>query len=431
MTYYIIYYIFTLLLNISSVRLIHTALQYEITKKKIILCVAMMTCAASQLILVLPSFLFSPPVRIIILIALMLVKAGGYSVIFGKLHLSMLYISVLSFVTNSNYTNILLLITKNKLMLNILACAIETLFLFSLTLYIRHKKCAVTIASSLKVIPKSLYLIILAFLYIMSFFEYTSVIQEYNYIARIMILPVILTITYIITRIMKISIAEQENERISQLLSVQLENQIQYYQKINSIYAEFRGFRHDFQNHLICLRSLLAENEVQRALSYMEEIENMSYTQKKNYDTGNIIVDSLLSDKSEKASACQTKILFSGFSPTTGITSADLCTIFANALDNAIEACAKDTSTETKEIKVDSDFKQGCFFLKITNPIFEKVEIKNDNQVKTSKDNPNMHGFGVANIVKTVKKYDGTATLSSDDFTFTLEVMLWLKSDIS
>ena len=140
-------------------------------------------------------------------------------------------------------------------------------------------------------------------------------------------------------------------------------------------------------------------------------------------------VDALLNDKNEKAAQYQTQILFSGYAPTIGITNADLCTILANAVDNAIEACAKDGSGQPKEISIQSDFQQGYFFMKITNPVFERVEIHNGNQVRTTKANPSMHGFGVANIVRTAQKYDGDAALSADDACFTLEVNLWLKKE--
>lgn len=141
-------------------------------------------------------------------------------------------------------------------------------------------------------------------------------------------------------------------------------------------------------------------------------------------------MDSLLNDKNEKAAQYHAQILFSGYAPTNGITSADLCTIFSNALDNAIEACAKDESDSEKKIEIHSDFQQGYFCLKITNPVFEKVEIRNSNQIQTSKKDKNMHGFGVANIVKTARKYNGDVELSSDGKLFTLEANLWLNLEI-
>ena len=431
---YLIFFSAAFLQNVAYVRLITAAAGYPLTKSKPLLISMLLLGAAVPLVFVLPvqqifPVLQNPAFRIVILLLMMLLKAVSYLLIFRQRFRRMLYISVLSYVINSNYTNILLLFTQNNLLLNIAAYLLETLILAVCLLYIRRKQAAASVMKSLQSFPPKLYLLILAFLYFMSFFEYTTVRTEFNGIARVLILPVVVITAFIIVRVMKISAAAREHEQISQLLSVQLENQVEYYRKIEDIYTEFREFRHDFKNHLICLHGLLAENEVQRACEYLDDIEQMSSTRKKTFDTGNIIVNSLLNDKNEKAAQHHTQIVFSGYAPTVGITNADLCTILANAVDNAIEACAKDSSDQLKEINIHSDFQQGYFLLQITNPVFEKVEIRNGNQIRTTKENPSMHGFGVANIVRTAKKYDGDTSLSADDSLFTLEVGLWLKKE--
>ena len=427
---YVVCYVSALLQNVVFIFLVRKACGFELTNNKLLFCLATVCSAVPQLVFLLPSKQIPPPVRILLLMLLMLLKAGCYAAVFKKLKLSMLYISILSFVLNTNYTTVMHLFTDDKMILNIVACIAETCVTAAILLYIGHENRNAAVMHSLELIPSRLYVMILIFLFFLAFFEHATVIPKLNSIARMLIVPVVLIISYIIAQILKISAVEKEHKRISDLLAVQLENQVKYYQKINDIYAEFRAFRHDFRNHLLCVRSLLAENEVQRACEYMDEIESMSHTQKKNYDTGNIIVDSLLNDKNEKAAQYHAQILFSGYAPTNGITSADLCTIFSNALDNAIEACAKDESDSEKKIEIHSDFQQGYFCLKITNPVFEKVEIRNSNQIQTSKKDKNMHGFGVANIVKTARKYNGDVELSSDGKLFTLEANLWLNLEI-
>lgn len=427
---YTVYYIFALVQNVLFLFLVRKACNYAFTKNKVLFGLAALCCAVPQMIFLFPSTRIPPPVRPIMLLAFMLMKAGCYAVIFRKIKLSMLYISVLSFVMNANYTNLMHLFTDDQMPLNIAACIAESAVTGLLLLYISRENRAAEVAHCLTLIPGRLYVTILVFLFFFAFFAFTTVIPELNPIARMLIIPVVLIISYIIARFLRISAEEKEHKRISELLEVQLENQVAYYQKINDIYAEFRAFQHDFRNHLLCLRGLLAENEVQRACEYMDQIESISLAKKKTYDTGNIIVDALLNEKNEKALQHEAQIVFTGYVPTAGITSADLCTIFANALDNAIEACEKDSSGEQKQISVHSDFQQGYFCLHIVNPVFEHVEIRNGNQVKTSKKDPRLHGFGVANIVKTAKKYSGDAVLSADDRQFTLEVSLWLDPEI-
>ena len=57
------------------------------------------------------------------------------------------------------------------------------------------------------------------------------------------------------------------------------------------------------------------------------------------------------------------------------------------------------------------------------------MEIKGNKTIATTKSDKEHHGFGVSNILRTVKKYDGEAELSSDDKQFTLDLNLALKSE--
>jgi sensor histidine kinase regulating citrate/malate metabolism len=243
------------------------------------------------------------------------------------------------------------------------------------------------------------------------------------------ILPSMAGLIVFAVSIIKISISEAEKRTTIDMLSKQVENEIKYYEKINTIYGEFRSFRHDFKNHLICLRSLIDAEEKNKAMEYIDDIEALSSVEKKQYNTGNIIIDALMNDKNDRAATVNTKIVFSGMVPTAGISNVDLCIIMANAIDNAIEACGKDTSEKPKEIKVNADFKQGYFFFTITNPIFETVEIKSNKTIATSKSDKDHHGFGVSNILRVVQKYDGEADLSADDKQFTLDLNLVLRSE--
>jgi sensor histidine kinase regulating citrate/malate metabolism len=261
----------------------------------------------------------------------------------------------------------------------------------------------------------------------MSFYEYVSIMNES--ISRIMTFPVIIMIIYIVAKLIKVSVSAHEYEHISDLLSVQLENHIEYYCKITDIYNEFRCFRHDFDNHLICLRKLVSERSTEQALDYMDGMNSMCRSLRENYDTGNIIADAILNDKSIKARSSGTEIEFKGFVPTMGILNVDLCTILSNVLDNAVEACEKGDKAISKTITVDSEFSQGYYFLSISNPVFEKVRIEKNGKIKTSKEDKMLHGWGIANVIKAVKKYDGTSDFTVDDKTFTFHAELKLKEN--
>ncbi len=407
-------------------------LDYEFIKSKLITALGLLACTAIGMFMAYTNNNYSHMVKLLIAIGSIVVPSVIHCVILNHWKLNILYAYALGIVLRENTVSVLkIALEKEQQEVKFLfAYALTALLIFALIKLLQYKKWITVIRSNIKVIPVKLYIVILLFLYLMSCFEFIAVSEDKQDIARILILPVVFMSIFIIAWIMKISVSEREHQNVSKLLEIQLANQLEHYNKVNDIYSEFRAFRHDLNNHLICLRSYISDNSTDEALAYIEEISNRTLVTKKTYDTGNIMADALLNDKNDKAVGCNTHITFSGFVPTMGITSPDLCTIMANALDNAIEACAKDKSDDKKEIKVSSDFCKGYFFFKVTNPVFDKVEIKNGNQVRTSKKDSSLHGFGVANIVKTVEKYSGKTELSVKDGEFILDIQLMLQQNL-
>ena len=103
------------------------------------------------------------------------------------------------------------------------------------------------------------------------------------------------------------------------------------------------------------------------------------------------------------------------------LTPVDLCIIFGNTLDNAIEACLKIDNDKVKSIYVTVKQNNDYIFVTFTNPTFENDEIKN-NTIATSKDNHDIHGIGIYSIKQVLKKYDGHINLHCENNLFTTEI---------
>lgn len=86
------------------------------------------------------------------------------------------------------------------------------------------------------------------------------------------------------------------------------------------------------------------------------------------FNTGNGIVDAILTEKQEKATTENTVITFSGAVAASAITATDLCIIFGKTLKKAIEACEKLQTDIKKEISVVCKCNSGFMFLTISNP---------------------------------------------------------------
>ena len=368
-------------------------------------------------------------VKLLVIILCSMGKFIVYSLIFRCIRLSSLYITCVSLITSQMYATLMLPLIPQKDPRQIAAFLAESLVTGSFVLFVKKKKAEKRMQAELKTIPKIQYILIMVLLYVINIFIWASIRPERQRIARAMMLPTMFGFFMVLILVMRTNITSHRHKEMTAILSEQIEKQVEYYNKINKLYAEFRSFRHDFKNHILCIGGLISEGENEMAMDYIHEIENMAAFEKREFDTGNIMVDALLSDKKSKANTVGAKLIFDGFVPTMGISNVDLCVIFSNAVDNAIEACAKGSSDEEKLITINSDFRQGCFFLKIMNPVFEQVNFKGKNKVLTSKKDSEHHGFGVANIVGTVEKYLGNTDISVNDGKFCLDLTLFLKKE--
>jgi len=208
----------------------------------------------------------------------------------------------------------------------------------------------------------------------------------------------------------------------SENMAKQLQAQVNHYHQMNSANKDLRRFKHDFDNMNIGLKKALYDNNFSDAREYLHTFEQRMTTEYSLFKTGNHVADALLSEKNEIAKSINTTIAFEGIIPDFPNTYVDLCVIFGNALDNALEACAKLSHTQSKIIDIKTEYKNRFFYVCIKNPVGNKPEIT-DNRIETSKksDRKN-HGIGLISIDKAVRKYDGKLQIRTADGIFVLEV---------
>ena len=104
----------------------------------------------------------------------------------------------------------------------------------------------------------------------------------------------------------------------------------------------------------------------------------------------------------------------------------DICNVFANALDNAIEACQK-VEPERRQISMSIKSTSQFWFITIENPVAEAVDTSKlflKNGGYTSKANADKHGIGTYNMKYTVESYGAMLKAECNDETFKLEILI-------
>lgn len=206
--------------------------------------------------------------------------------------------------------------------------------------------------------------------------------------------------------------------KLNQILKQQVDSQLRHYEKREKLNAEIRGFRHDFNNHIRCLESILAAKNYTEAKKYLQDLSGKMPSGEFLFRTGNYISDAILTEIQEANKNVRVK--FKGIIPQ-NIDNADLCILLSNAMNNAVEAC--ETLPGYNEISIYANCRQGIFTLIIKNPTVQTGYIE-DILPKTSKPDKDLHGFGLPNIQRIVNKYDGTMHTLLKDGTFTLSLTL-------
>ena len=177
---------------------------------------------------------------------------------------------------------------------------------------------------------------------------------------------------------------------------------------------------------MIVINALLESGSTDRAREYINAMNADINGTLNKISTGNFVADAIINNKAVIAAQSGNKIQFDGQFPAEGLADEDICTILANALDNAIEAVAKIEDEST--ITVEAVIRNKNFILNISNPVIENIKIGKNNSIKTTKKNRNEHGIGTKNIIKVVNKYNGAMVIECDNKIFSINIRLQLLS---
>lgn len=102
-----------------------------------------------------------------------------------------------------------------------------------------------------------------------------------------------------------------------------------------------RRMRHDLNKHLAVMKMLCDEGKFDEVSEYAKQLSDESIQSGIRLLTGNEIVDLIAGQKKKRCEEKGIEFVFEGMIGDLGeMTAPDLCGLFANAYDNAIEACA-------------------------------------------------------------------------------------------
>ena len=200
-----------------------------------------------------------------------------------------------------------------------------------------------------------------------------------------------------------------------------IESQKATYKTLYENQQEIRKVRHDLKNSMVGILYELENKKTEDATQSIKSIlESLDNTNQAGF-SGNNIIDTLMNFKKTKASSHNITWEESiHLSAPLQIDPIDLSVLFGNALDNAIEATAKQI-THPKTIWVTLTEKQNQLLMVVKNPVDSTVDT---NCLSSTKENKDQHGFGILQMKQLAHKYNGDVFFECTNEQFKTSILI-------
>ena len=202
--------------------------------------------------------------------------------------------------------------------------------------------------------------------------------------------------------------ANRELKHRIELMEQQNELTHQYYEEMEKNYNRSRKIIHDIRNHLHALEQS-AKMEDSR---YFEDVHGMLNSLGLKFYSENKMLNIILNDKLKKLSPEQVECSLGGVS-LDFVSDMDMTTIFANLLDNAVEAREGNPSFW---VKIRGEQIQDFTVIKIWNPALKTYEPGQSG--KTGHE-----GIGLSNVRQAMGRYHGELKIECKDNIFSVTLV--------
>lgn len=220
-----------------------------------------------------------------------------------------------------------------------------------------------------------------------------------------------IVILYFILSMVTLSLSNKKNaaERENIILSAAATQAEKEISQLTDYQRQAAIYRHDLRHHMNFIQNCLAGNNTEQALEYISEInsnlDNTRITRYCNNEAINLILSSYINKAHEAGITTQISVTATNF---TGYKITDLCSLLANALENAINACIKQPDNNALKdnrrlITIKMFEKNNKICINIANTCFHEPEFHNQIPVT----NEPGHGIGVRSIISVIEKYNG------------------------
>lgn len=199
----------------------------------------------------------------------------------------------------------------------------------------------------------------------------------------------------------------------------------EYYNILEAQQKQTGKMKHDINNHFQMLQTYLETGEFERAKDYLKHMKMSPVPAGGKVFCKDKALNAMLNIRYEKLMSVCGNVHFNLDLPDDmGIEVFDLCTIFTNTIDNALEAVSKIDDFDKRRVVVRARCENRFFGYQIIN---SKCNIIRENKNRLLSDKTDgKHGFGLENVREIIEKYDGEMNISHTEDEFSLVVCIFV-----
>lgn len=173
-----------------------------------------------------------------------------------------------------------------------------------------------------------------------------------------------------------------------------------------------RQLHHDMKNHLAAIQLLSEDNA--RLSEYIQTISQELNSYDRIISTGNNLLDGLLTEKIQLATKRGIEMDISlNITLCPFLSDRDICALFGNMADNAIEAASKVEPRNQPFIHLESKLVANSCMITCSNSYSSPLKWEGT-VLQTTKKDASYHGIGIPSMRRVVERFHGQLTMDLD-----------------